>query len=44
MTRRNVFIADGVWERLRVLAEQKGMRIAELIRRAIIEFLEREEK
>ena len=42
MTRRNVYIADAIWERLRAVAESKGMKISELIRRAIIEFLEKE--
>lgn len=43
MTRRNVFIDDGVFKRLRAMADRDGLKVAELIRRAIIEFLKREE-
>jgi len=43
MTRRNIFIADGIWSRLRSLAERDGTKVSELVRRAIIEFLKREE-
>ncbi len=42
-TRRNVFIEDSVWERLRKLGIPRGMKVSELIRQAIYEFLKREE-
>jgi predicted transcriptional regulator len=43
MTRRNLFINDSIWQRLVELAEKSGASVSELIRRAIIEFLRREE-
>jgi predicted DNA-binding ribbon-helix-helix protein len=42
-TKRNVVIEDSVWETLRKLGEERGMKISELIRQAIAEFIKREE-
>jgi len=43
MTRRVVFIKDKIWDRLKILAERDGLHVSELIRRAIVEFLKKEE-
>lgn len=39
MTRRNVFLADPQYAALEKLAKKTGLTVAELIRRAIDEFL-----
>jgi predicted transcriptional regulator len=44
MTRRTIFINDSTWTRLLALADSTGYRVSELVRRALIEFLERMEK
>jgi len=44
MTRRNIFIDDRIWERLKEYAVSRGLKVSDVIRRSIIEFLEREEK
>lgn len=43
MTRRNIYIADNIWNRVKEYSKKRGLKPAEVIRRAIIEFLEREE-
>lgn len=42
MKRRHVFIDDGVWLKLIEIAKRDGVKIAEVIRRAIVEFLRKE--
>lgn len=42
MTRRNIFIDDVVWKKLKDLALERGTRVSDLVRRAIYEFLKRE--
>lgn len=44
MTKRTLYLTDEIWERLHKLAKRDGMRVAEMIRRALIEFLERMER
>jgi len=44
MTRRNIFIDDRIWKRLKEYASVRGLKVSEVIRRAIIEFLEREDR
>jgi len=43
MIKRSMFIADALWERLRKVAERDGCGISELVRRAIVEWLGRNE-
>ena len=42
--RTNIYLPDEQLRRLRKLAEQKDVSVSELIRRAIEEYLKREEK
>ena len=42
MTRRNIFINDRIWAKLKTLADKDGLKIADLVRRAIAELLRRE--
>lgn len=44
MTRRTFFIADDIWKRLEIIALRDGLRISDLVRRAIAEWLRKEEK
>lgn len=44
MTKRTIFIEDKIWERLYRLAQRDGVKVADLVRRAIVELLRREEK
>ena len=44
MTRRTIFLDEGIWDRLLKIAQRDGTRVSELIRRAIVEWLRREEK
>jgi predicted DNA-binding ribbon-helix-helix protein len=44
MTKRTVFIVDEIWKRLYAIAERDGIKVADLVRRAIVELLRREEK
>jgi predicted DNA-binding protein len=44
MRRTNIHIADDQIERLKALAKNKGVSYAELVRRAIEVYLDREEK
>ncbi len=39
MTRKNVHLTDTQYERLRALSEKEGLPIAEIIRRAIDNYL-----
>lgn len=42
MTKRTIFINDEIWKRLYDLAKRDGVKVADLVRRAIVEFLRRE--
>ena len=44
MRRRTMFISDAIWERVEKLAVVKGSGVSDLVRRAIVELLERLEK
>lgn len=44
MSRRNFFIHDKLWDRLAAIAEEHGINVSEMLRRAVVEFIEREEK
>jgi len=43
MTRRTLWLDDGIWARLVALAKRDGLTVSDLIRRAIIELLRKEE-
>ena len=43
MIRRSIFVGEEIWSRLKNLSVRDGLGVSELIRRAIIEFLKREE-
>jgi predicted DNA-binding protein len=42
MRRTNIFLPEPLIERLRALSERTGLSVAELIRRAIDEYLKRQ--
>ena len=44
MRRRTVFVSDAIWLRLEKLASAKGFNVSDLLRRGIVELLERMEK
>lgn len=44
MTKKTFFMDGAVWKRLLAIAKRDGTGVSELIRRAIIEFLRKEEK
>lgn len=43
MHRKNMYIAPEIWERLEKLAKRDGLTVSDLIRRAVVEFLKKEE-
>jgi hypothetical protein len=40
-THRTVRIEDGLWDKARELASQKGESLSEVIRRALVEYVEK---
>jgi len=44
LNKHTMFIADSIWERLCALAVVQGTTVASIIRRAVLELLERMEK
>jgi macrodomain Ter protein organizer (MatP/YcbG family) len=43
MVRKNIYVKQWVWDRLAAVAKEQGCNVSELIRRAIVEFLKKEE-
>jgi hypothetical protein len=43
MKRRNFFIHDRLWEKLQAVADADGIGVSEVLRRAIVELIKREE-
>lgn len=41
MVRKNFYIVKEIWLRLEKYATERGMRVSEVLRRAVSEFLER---
>ena len=44
MKRKTLFIQPAMWERLEKLSARDGVSVSDLVRRAIVEFLRKEEK
>lgn len=44
MIRKSLFLSDGVVARLQVIIDRDGVTLSDLIRRAVAEFLAREER
>jgi len=44
-TSRRIFvIANNIWERVMIISERDGITASEVVRRAIIEFLDRDDR
>ena len=44
MTRRTIFLDNGIWNRLKKIAEVKGEKVSVIIRAALYEYLKRNEE
>lgn len=42
MVRKNFYIASEIWARLEKYGKERGMKVSEILRRAVSEFLEKE--
>ena len=42
-TRRTVRIGDGLWDKAKELADENGDNLSEVIRRALVEYIEKGE-